>query len=136
MRISKRDIAATVLVVVSGILYLLWAIDRAVPGMNSVRATGVAVLGLGFAASAIAVVPGFTDLLHGNKLYLALTSMVGIAGLVAGIALLVTGNGVGLGVLMLCMGVLWVAATLHHVATAPSASQPVARRTGRIRPPQ
>jgi hypothetical protein len=45
---------------------LLWAIDSTLPGMSSTRATGVAVLALGFAASASAVVPAFGQLLHGN----------------------------------------------------------------------
>jgi hypothetical protein len=39
--------------------------------MSSARVTGAAVLALGFAASASAVVPGFAQLLHGSKTYLA-----------------------------------------------------------------
>ena len=69
MRLPRRDIIATGLVAVAGLLYLLWAIDFALPDMSSTRATGVAVLALGFAASASAVVPGFDQLLHGNRAY-------------------------------------------------------------------
>ena len=48
MYLPKRDIIATGLVAVAGLLYLLWAIDSALPGMSSTRVTGVAVLALGF----------------------------------------------------------------------------------------
>jgi hypothetical protein len=47
--------------------------------MSSTRITRVAVLALGFAASASAVVPTFGQLLHGNKTYLAITSPIGLA---------------------------------------------------------
>ena len=79
MHLPRRDIIATGLVAVAGLLYLLWAIDSALPGMSSTRVTGVAVLALGFAASASAVVPGFGQLLHGNRAYLAMTSLIGLA---------------------------------------------------------
>ena len=59
MYLPKRDIIATGLVAVAGLLYVLWAIDSAVPGMSSTRATGVVVLALGVAVSASAVVPTF-----------------------------------------------------------------------------
>ena len=52
MHLPKRDIIATCLVAAAGLLYLLWAIGSTLPGMSSTRATGVAVLALGFAASA------------------------------------------------------------------------------------
>jgi len=78
MHLPERDIIATGLVAVAGLFYLLWAIDSALPGMSSTRATGVAVLALGFTASASAVVPGFDQLLHGNKAYLVITSLRGL----------------------------------------------------------
>jgi len=78
MHLPERDIIATGLVAVAGLFYLLWAIDSALPGMSSTRATGVAVLAPGFTASASAVVPGFDQLLHGNKAYLVITSLGGI----------------------------------------------------------
>ena len=48
MYLPRRDIIATGLVAVAVLLYLLWAIDSALPGMSSTRVTGVAVLALGF----------------------------------------------------------------------------------------
>jgi hypothetical protein len=114
MYLPKRDIIATVAVAVVGLLYLLWAIGSALPGMTSTRATGVAVLALGFAASASAVVPFFGHLLHGNKTYLAITSLIGMAAVAAGVQMLITGSGAGLTVVMAAMAVLWLIATIHH----------------------
>jgi hypothetical protein len=39
------------------------------------------VLGFGFGASAGAVVPGFDELLHGSRLYPAVTSLIGLVAL-------------------------------------------------------
>ncbi|MGE5289061.1 MAG: hypothetical protein ACM3ML_18070 [Micromonosporaceae bacterium] len=114
MHLPKRDIIATGLVAAAGLLYLLWAIGSALPGMSSTRATGVAVLALGFAASASAVVPTFGQLLHGNKTYLVITSLIGLAALAAGMQMLITASGAGLTVVMAAMALLWLIATIHH----------------------
>jgi hypothetical protein len=53
----------------------------------------VAVLALGFAASASAVVPTFSQLLHGSKTYLSITSLIGLAALAAGVQMLITASG-------------------------------------------
>ena len=74
MRFPRRDVIATGLVAIAGVIYLLWAIDFSVPGMSGTRASGIVILACGFAASASAVVPTFDQLLHGNKAYLAVTS--------------------------------------------------------------
>jgi len=124
MYLPKRDIIATGLVAVAGLLYLLWAIDSALPGMSSTRATGVAVLVLGFAASASAVVPGFDQLLHGNKAYLVITSLIGLAALAAGVQMLITASGAGLTVVMAAMAVLWLIATTHHSLLARTGQPP------------
>ena len=114
MHLRKRDLIATGLVIIAGLLYLLWAIDSALPGMSGTRATGVAVLALGFAASASAVVPAFDRLIRGNTAYLALTSLIGLAAFAAGIQMLVTASGAGLTALMAATAVLWLIATIHH----------------------
>ena len=46
--------------------------------MSGTRATGTVILALGFAAAATAVVPGFGQLLHGNKIYMTVTSLIGL----------------------------------------------------------
>lgn len=84
MRIPRRDVIATCLVAIAVVLYVLWLADAALPGMSGTRATGIVILGLGFAASATAVVPGFDQLLHGNKVYLATASLLGLIAFIAG----------------------------------------------------
>ena len=121
MRLPKTDIIATCLVAAAGLLYLLWAVGSTLPGMSSTRATGAAVLALGFAASASAVVPTFGQLLHGSKTYLVLTSLIGLAALAAGAYMLITASGAGLTVMMAAMAVLWLIATIHHSLLARTA---------------
>lgn len=57
VNLPKRDVIATCLVAAAGVLYLLWAAGSSPPGMSGARASGALILALGFAASAIAVVP-------------------------------------------------------------------------------
>ena len=133
MRLPKRDVIATGLVAIAGVVYLLWALDAALPKLDGTRATGLVVLGLGFVASASAVVPGFDNLIHGSKTYLAVTSLIGLVAFGAGLWMLIEASEFALGVLMGTMGVLWLIATIHHVLladTAPAAT-PVRRPTPR-----
>jgi len=137
MHLPRRDVIATGLVAVAGLVYLLWAIDAALPGMSSTRVTGVAVLALGFAASASAVVPGFGQLLHGSRAYLVITSLIGLAALAAGLQMLITASGAGLTVVMAAMAVLWLIATIHHsllARTGPPSRQASAQHPARHGP--
>ena len=131
MRMPRRDIIATSLVGVAGLLYVLWAADSAPPGLSGIRATGIVILALGFAASASAVVPSFDQLLHGNKAYLAATSLIGLIALIAGVQMLVAASEAGLGVMMAAMLVLWLISTIHHSllaeTSAPSPTSNVPR---------
>ena len=68
----------------------------------------------GFAASASAVVPNFNQLLHGNKVYLVVTSLIGLVALVGGLLVLFAASHAALGVVMAAMAVLWVMATVRH----------------------
>lgn len=131
MTFPKRDLIATLLVVAGGVLYGLWLADSAPAGLDGVRATGLVVLVLGFAASATAVVPAFDQVLHGNKVYLAVTAALGLIALAAGVQMLVASSELGLGALVAAMGVLWLIATAHHVMlarTPPPAAVAPARR--------
>ncbi|HEY5011189.1 MAG TPA: hypothetical protein VIK61_00595 [Acidimicrobiia bacterium] len=114
MRLSKTDIIASGLVGVAGLLYVLWAIGSAPPGMSGTKVTGLVVLALGFAASASAVVPAFDHLLHGSKAYVAVATLIGLVALAAGVQVLLAGSETGLGVLMVTMLVLWLIATIRH----------------------
>jgi di/tripeptidase len=114
MNLSRKDIIATGLVAVAGVLYLLWATGSSPPVLDATRATGVVILALGFAASATAVVPGFGQLLHGNKTYMTLTSLIGLVATTGGVMMLVAESEAGLAVVMAAMIVLWMIATIHH----------------------
>jgi uncharacterized membrane protein HdeD (DUF308 family) len=123
MRLPRRDLIATGLVVAAGAVYALWAFDSPVPGLEGVRATGLTVLALGFAASASAVVPGFAALMRGNRAYVVATSLIGVVALAAGISVLVESSAAGLAVLMACLGVLWLVATAHHLRLEHEAAE-------------
>ncbi len=114
MRLSKRDAIATALVGAALLLYLLRAGGHTLPAMSGTRVTGTAILVLGFVASASAVVPSFDQLLHGNKTYLATTSLIGAVAAAAGVQMLLTSSAAGLAVVMTAMIVLWLIATVHH----------------------
>lgn len=140
MRVSKRDLIATGLVALAVVFYLLWLADMAIAGMSGVRVTGAVLLGLGFAASAVAVVPGFDQLIHGNKVYLAITSLLGLVALAGGVHMLVFASDAGVAVLMAAMVVLWAIATTHHMLLAsaeqsafhPDVVQPTRREHERV----
>jgi hypothetical protein len=137
MRIPTRDRVATVLVACAVVVYVLWATGSTRPGMDGIGVTGLVVLALGFAASASAVVPGFDDLLHGSRLYLAVTSLIGLVAFVSGLVMLVGASDVALGVMVAAMIVLWVIATVHHTVLAkarPSEYRPSATPSHGQRP--
>ena len=127
MQIPTRDRIATVLVALAVVVYALWATGSALPGMDGIRITGLVVLVLGFFASASAVVPGFDELVHGNKLYLAVTSLIGLVAFTGGVVMLVGASEVALGVVMAAMIVLWMIATIHHAVLAEARTASVNR---------
>jgi len=115
MRVSWRDGLATLFVGVGVLLYALWLAGVEVAGVSGVRALGAVILGLGLAASVIAVVYGVgAGLLRASKVYLAVASGLGLLALVAGVAVLVTTNEAWLGVLVAATVVLWLMATARH----------------------
>lgn len=140
MRFPKRDFIATGFVAIAVVLYLLWLADAAFAGMSGVRVTGAVLLGLGFAASAVAVVPNFDQLIHGNKVYLAITSLLGLVAVAGGVHMLVWASDAGIAVLMGTMVVLWAIATTHHMLLAKAeqsgvhldANQPTRREHERV----
>lgn len=124
MRLPKKDIIATALVAVAVALYLLWLLDATLPGMNDTRVTGLAVLALGFAASASAVVPGFEQLMHGNKTYLSVTTLLGLVAFAGGLTMVLWASSAGLGVMVGAMAVLWAISTTHHLLLTKGQSEP------------
>lgn len=122
-----RDAIATSAVGVAVLLYVLWLAEAALPGMDGARGTGLAVLALGFMASATAVVPSFGQLIHGNKPYLTVTSLLGLVALAAGVTMLWRSSDAALGVLMALLVVLWVVSTTRHVVMTRTESPGRAR---------
>jgi uncharacterized membrane protein YqgA involved in biofilm formation len=124
MRLPKRDILATALVAVAVALYLLWLLDATLPGMSDTRVTGLVILALGFAASASAVVPGFEQLMHGNKTYLSVTTLLGLVAFAGGLTMLLWASSAGLGVMVGAMAVLWAISTSHHLLLTKGQPEP------------
>jgi hypothetical protein len=120
MRLPKRDIVASCAVAIAVVLSVLSLADAALFGMST-RVTGLVVLVLGVIASAFAVVPGFTRLLHGNKAYLVVTSLLGLGALVAGIVTLWSASTGALAVQTVLLVLLWAVATTHDVMLARTA---------------
>lgn len=115
MRLPWRDVLATLFVAVSLVVYAAWAIGAGLPGFGEVGAVALAVLVLGVAASMSAVVPGFTELLHGPRLYVGAASAVGLMALVTGLWALVAGEAAALALLVLATLLLWAMSTMRHV---------------------
>jgi len=130
MNLQKRDLVATGLVAAGGVIYLLWLLDSLPTAMSSVRAAGAVILALGFAASATAVVPTFGQLLHGNRVYLAVTSLLGLVALIAGVFMLVSSSHAALAVVMAAMIAMWLIATIHHSLLAQTTPPPSADQVG------
>lgn len=118
MHFSWRDGLATVFVGVGAVLYGLWLGDLVSMTPRSVAAV---VLGLGLAASVTAVVYGVgAGLLRASKVYLVAASLIGIAAAVAGVWALATESTVMLGILVTTTIVLWLMATVRHLALTPT----------------
>jgi hypothetical protein len=107
MKVQNKDVIATGLVAIAAAVYLMWIVGISPAVLDGVRPTGLVIVALGFVASAIAVVPNFDALLHGNRIYLVVTSLVGLLAVIAE-------SSTGLAIVMGAMVVLWLVATVHH----------------------
>lgn len=115
MRLPWHDGIATLCVAIALVVVGAWAIGAALPGFGDVSAVAIAVIVLGVAASISAVVPGFEDLLHGSRLYLAAASALGLLALAAGLWAFVGGEAAGLAGLILATVALWAMSTTRHM---------------------
>lgn len=118
MRLSMRDLIATLLVAIALLLCAAWALGVDMPIASSVRVAAAAVLILGIAASLSAVVPSFTALIHGSKSYLAVSSVLGLVALGAGLVAVVRGEALALTALIASTVVLWALSTNRHMSEA------------------
>jgi hypothetical protein len=126
MRFDRKDRVATAFVAAAVALYGLWSIGLVVSESWTVRVITVAVLALGIPASAMAVIPGFEGLLHGSKVYLAVSTLVGLGALGVAILALTLSSQAMLNALMAAMVVLWAMATVRHGRTGHEVQQPEA----------
>ena len=114
MRLTKRDQLASVCVGAGAVLYLLWLLGVGWSGATGVRVVAAVVLALGFVASASAVVPGFSGLMHGSKAYMAGASLLGAGALAAGLIALFQASSLALGLLVGADLLLWAGSTARH----------------------
>ncbi len=73
---------------------------------------------LGFAASATAVVPAFSELLQGSRVYLAVTGVIGLFAAIVGVVTLIRADAGMLAALVAATVVMWVMATMRHLRAA------------------
>ena len=119
MHLSWRDLIATALVAIGVVVYGAWVIGPGIPGFVEPASIAIAILVLGVAASVSAVVPGFDELLHGSKPYLAGASVLGAVALGAGVWTIAGGGAAtGLAVLIAATVVLWAMSTMRHAGVA------------------
>ena len=119
MRLTWRDGIATVLVAAGVAFFVLWSAGWTPDSVTAATVAG-ALLVLGVAASISAVIPGFEELRQAPIAYLAVTSILGIVALAAGVFAILDGETVMVGVLAAATAALWVLATLRHL-TMPHA---------------
>lgn len=110
-----RDSIATLLVALAVVIYGAWALGLAIPALTTVEVIAVGILVLGVGASISAVVPGFGELLHGSRTYLAATSLLGVVALAGGIYAIATGEAIALAILALATVILWAVSTARHL---------------------
>lgn len=117
MSLSWRDAIATALVAIGVVIYGAWVVGTEIPGFSEPVNIALAVLILGVSASISAVVPGFDELLHGSRPYLAIASALGLVAFGAGVWTIAAGGAAtGLAVLVVATIVLWAMSTMRHVA--------------------
>lgn len=127
MRLSWRDSIATICVAIGVVIYGAWVVGSGLPGLGEPVSVAIAVLVLGVAASISAVVPGFTALLRGSKLYLSVASVLGLIAFSAGVCTIAGADAsTGLAVLVLSTLALWGMSTLRHLGV-PSSRQHLQR---------
>jgi hypothetical protein len=113
-----RDRIASTAVAIAVLVYVLWLLMADVPAESGIRLMVATVLVLGFVASAIAVVPGFGELIHGSRTYLAVASLLGLVALAAAVVAFVNASTTMLAVLVVATVAMWVMASVRHVTAS------------------
>lgn len=117
MRLTRKDVRATVFVVGAAVFYTLWLTGTVAADMST-RVVAAIVFALGWLgctsdADQMKAVFG----VEGKRpplLYVVLASLVGGVALVAGTIAIIWSNEVMLATLVVAMAALWIAATVRH----------------------
>lgn len=137
MRLTVRDVLATLFVAAAAVLYGTWVTGAALTGLST-RVIAVVVFGLGWAACVtdqkeMAVVFGADRTSpRPPAAYAVITSAAGALVLVTGIITLVTASATALAMLVASTAALWLIATARHTLASsahrtPDGSGPAAR---------
>ena len=125
MRLTVRDVLATLFVAAAAALYGMWVTGAALAGLST-RMIAVVVFALGWAACVsdqeeMAVVFG-ADRTRPRPptAYAVLASAIGVLALVTGIITLVTASATMLAILAASTAALWVIATARHMLASPA----------------
>jgi hypothetical protein len=111
-----RDGLATVFVAIGLVVYGAWVTGGGILGLDSVGAVSLAVLGLGVAASASAVLSGWDELMErGSRLYVFGASGLGGLALGAGLWAIFGRDPAGAAVLVAATAALWAMSTARHL---------------------
>ena len=119
MRQIWRDRIATLLVAVAALVYVLWLVGWALPGLSGPKVVGAVVFGLGFAACPMAGLPDLEMMVREHRRYVIATSLVGLAALVLALTTVLTGNHTTLTLLVVATVGLWAVATYRHTVVMP-----------------
>lgn len=123
-RLSGADLAATLYVATAATVSVLWFTGVALTDWSSRLVAGV-VLGLGYlgcmtARSRMAQVYGAQGHRRAPQAYVVVSSLLGAAALLSGVAAVIWAAEAPLVVLVAAVVALWVLATVRHLTTTPS----------------
>jgi hypothetical protein len=118
MRLTRKDLRATVVVVGAAVFYTLWLTGTVAADMSTRVVTGI-VFALGWLGCTSDIdqmrfLFGVDEDERPPLVYVVLASLVGGVALVAGAIAIIWGNEAMLATLVVAMAVLWVATTARH----------------------
>lgn len=114
MSLTMRDRIASVMVAAATLLAVGWFADALDLRSVDIAWITAAVLVLGVPPSAMAVVPGFSELMRGSRAYLLVASALGVCATLAAVATIANGTQETFAALVALTVVLWAGATLRH----------------------
>ncbi len=117
MRLTVKDLAATIVVAGAVTLYACFLVDANLPLVSGPRALAGAVFVLGIVGCALGGSSGTTLDRTRPPIWLALSGTLGAVSLIAALVAVITGNEVALGILVGGTALLWFVTTARRVRT-------------------